>query len=240
MGLEGRKALVTGATSGIGREIAIQLGKQGAEVLVAGRNAERGAATVTAIEKDGGTARFVTVEMADLDSVRRLAKEASDVDVLVNNAGTSEFVPSAEQTVASYDAVFQVNVRAPYFLTAAIAPRMAARGGGSVINVGTMAAHIGMPTTSVYGATKAALASMTRTWAAEFGASGVRFNIVAPGPTLTEAVPHEVNRAIGSTTLLQRPATTQEIAAAVVFLASPEASYITGATIPVDGGRTIA
>lgn len=240
MDLAGRSALVTGSTSGIGRETAKQLAKAGAEVIVAGRNAERGAETVAAIEADGGKARFVAVDMTDLDSVRRLAEEAADVDILVNNAGAFEFAPTAEQEVPSYDEMFQVNVRAPYFLTAAIAPRMTARGDGSIINVSTMAATIALPGASVYSATKAALNSLTRTWAAEFGKAGVRVNTVAPGPTLTESAPASMVGPLGETTLLGRYASTEEIAGAIVFLASPRATYITGANLPVDGGRAAA
>ncbi|MEW1862409.1 SDR family oxidoreductase [Streptomyces sp. NPDC088194] len=240
MEFEGRKALVTGSTAGIGREVALQLATGGAEVIVTGRNAERGAATVAALEDAGGKARFVAADMTDLDSVRRLAEEAADVDILVNNAGVFDFSPTAEQTVASFDAMFQVNVRALYFLTAAIAPRMAERGEGSVVNISTMAATVSLPGSSVYAATKAAVNSLTRTWAGEFGASGVRVNSVAPGPTLTESAPLEMVDTLGSTTLLSRHASTEEIAAAVVFLASPRATYITGATVPVDGGRAVA
>ncbi|MBM9503256.1 SDR family NAD(P)-dependent oxidoreductase [Actinacidiphila acididurans] len=240
MELTGRTALVTGATSGIGREIALQLGRAGAEVIVAGRDAERGARTVAALEEAGAKARFVAADMADLDSVGRLAEEAGDVDILVNNAGIFPFTPTHEQTVPVYDETFQVNVRAAFFLTAAIAPRMAARGAGSVVNISTIATEIGMPGLAVYSATKAAVESLTRTWAAEYGTSGVRVNTVSPGPTLTEGAPIEMVGPIGKTTLLGRHASPGEIAAAVVFLASDRASYITGATLPVDGGRTAA
>jgi NAD(P)-dependent dehydrogenase (short-subunit alcohol dehydrogenase family) len=240
MELTGRTALVTGATSGIGREIALQLGRAGAEVIVSGRDAERGARTVAGLEAEGAKARFVATDLTDLESVGRLAQEAAGVDILVNNAGIYEFAPSHEQTVASYDAMFQVNVRALFFLTAAIAPRMAARGGGSIVNISTMVAELGMPGAAVYSAAKAAVNSLTRTWAAEYGKSGVRVNAVAPGPTRTEGVATDVLHALGAATLLGRHASAEEIAAAVVFLASPGASYITAVTLQVDGGRTAA
>jgi NAD(P)-dependent dehydrogenase (short-subunit alcohol dehydrogenase family) len=240
MELAGQKALVTGATSGIGREAALRLARAGAEVIVAGRNAERGAQTVKAIEAEGGKARFVAADMTDLDSVGRLAEEAAGVDILINNAGVFMFAPTAEETVASYDAMFDVNVRAAFFLTAAIAPKMAARGGGSIVNVSTMAAAFGMPGAAAYGASKAALSALTKTWAAEFSKDGVRVNTVAPGPTLTEGTGPEMAGEVGATTMLGRSADVKEIAEAIVFLASPRASYITGANLAADGGRTAA
>lgn len=240
MELSGRKALVTGATSGIGREAAVRLAAAGAEVIIAGRNAERGAKTVAAIEADGGRARFVPVDMNDLDSVGRLAEEAADVDILVNNAGAFAFKPTTDQDVASFETMFAVNVRAPFFLTAALAPKMAARGGGSIVNVSTMAAAFGMPGAAAYGASKAALSSLTKTWAVEFSKQGVRVNTVAPGPTLTEGVPADMANAVAATTVMERYADVKEIAEVIVFLASPRASYVTGANVAADGGRTAA
>jgi NAD(P)-dependent dehydrogenase (short-subunit alcohol dehydrogenase family) len=240
MELAGHKALVTGATSGIGRETAVRLARAGAEVIVAGRNAARGAQTVAAIEAEGGRARFAAVDMTDLDSVRRLAEEAGDVDILVNNAGVFDFHPTAGQDVESFDTMFGVNVRAVFFLTAAIAPKMAARGGGSIVNVSTMAAAFGMPGAAAYGASKAALSSLTKTWAAEFSKEGVRVNTVAPGPTLTEGTGPEMSGTVGATTLMARAADVAEIAEVIVFLASPRASYVTGANLAADGGRTAA
>jgi NAD(P)-dependent dehydrogenase (short-subunit alcohol dehydrogenase family) len=236
--LQDQKALVTGATSGIGRAIALQLARDGAEVIVHGRDAVRGAETVEAITAAGGRARFVAADLSDPADLRQLVEDAGDIDVLVNNAGFSLFGATADLEVDAFDAMFASNVRAPFFLVAAFAPGMAARGKGSIINVSSMAGQIGLAGAAAYGATKAALSSMTRAWAAEFSPSGVRVNAIAPGPVYTGGTTPERIEALATTTLLNRAADAEEIAEVVGFLASPRASYVTGAIVAADGGRT--
>ncbi len=236
--LEGLTALVTGATSGIGRAAAQVLGRRGAEVVVHGRDADRGSEVVGAITADGGKARFVAANISDPAQVDDLAGQAGPVDILVNNAGFSWFGPTPELDVATFDWLFAANVRAPYFLVAALAPKMAARGSGSIINIASMAGQIGLAGSAAYGATKATLASMTRSWAAEFSPAGVRVNAIAAGPVLTGGAAPERTEALGATTLLSRAAQPSEIAEVIAFLASPRASYITGAVFAADGGRT--
>ncbi|WP_309116991.1 SDR family oxidoreductase [Saccharothrix sp.] len=241
MELKGQVALVTGSTAGIGRETARLLAGAGAEVVVTGRDAVRGAETVKEVEADGGVARFVEADMGDLAAVQRLAEVVGDVDILVNNAGIFPFAPTVEQSPADYERLFDVNVRALFFLTAALAPKMLAKGSGSIVNVSTAATAIGVPGAAVYSATKAAVESLTRTWAVEFKGA-IRVNTVSPGPVATDtvmAMNPEIAQRIGEATLLGRVAEPREIAEVVLFLASPRSSYITGQNLVADGGHNI-
>src|SRR6266480_2689742 len=170
--LEGLGVLVTGATSGIGKAAAEELGRHGAEIIVHGRDAGRGSAVAGTITAAGGKARFVAADLTDPAQVDHLVDQAGAVDVLVNNAGFSWFGPTAELDVATFDRLFAANVRAPYFLVAVLAPKMAARGSGSIINIASMAGQIGLAGGAAYGATKATLTSMTRSWAADLRGAG--------------------------------------------------------------------
>jgi NAD(P)-dependent dehydrogenase (short-subunit alcohol dehydrogenase family) len=236
--LDEHRALVTGATSGLGRAIAIQLAHHGADVIVHGRDAQRGGETVDAIVAAGGRASFVAADLTDPADILRLSRDVGQIDVLVNNAGFSVFGATAKLDFATFDSLFASNVRAPFFLVAAFAPAMASRGRGSIIGISSMAAQIGLALGAAYGGTKGAIESMTRAWAAEFGSSGVRVNAVAAGPVYTEGGVRERTEALGRTTPLNRAASAEEIAEVVAFLASPRASYITGAIVAADGGRT--
>ena len=231
-------ALVTGATSGIGRAAALRLAEDGWAVVVHGRNPERGAAVVQEIEAQGGRARFMSADLTDVAAVRALVDTVGDVDVLVNNAGASWFGPTAALDETTYDDLFDGNVRSAYFLVAGIAPGMAERSSGNIINLASMAGQIGLDGGAAYGATKAALGSMTRSWAAEFSPRGVRVNAVAAGPVFSTPDKAAFIERVASKTLLGRGAQVEEIAEVIAFLASDKASYLTGATVAADGGRT--
>jgi NAD(P)-dependent dehydrogenase (short-subunit alcohol dehydrogenase family) len=240
MSLKGKTALITGSTSGIGRAVANRLAIQGADVIISGRDQTRGDEVVSEITAAGGKASFVAADLASFEDVRRLAETGKDVDILVNNAGVFPGGPTADVTEEDFDLNFDVNVKAPFFLTAAIAPRMAARGGGSIVNISTMAATVGMGGLAAYGASKAALESLTKAWTAEYAAQGVRINVVAPGPTRTPATAafgEDAFNALASTIPAGRGADPSELASAVAFLASDEASFVYGAILATDGGR---
>src|SRR6478735_1669826 len=185
--LERKTALVTGATSNIGRAIAIRFAAEGAHVIVSGRSPERGAEVVDEIRRAGGQADFVAIELdGSAEASNALAAEATrllrgQIDVLVNNAGIYPPTTTASTDEATFDRVYAVNVKAPFFLTAAIAPTMAERGSGAIINLGSWIARLGIPIGSLYSSTKGAIETLTRAWAAEFGPAGVRVNAISPG-----------------------------------------------------------
>ncbi|MFI6101079.1 SDR family NAD(P)-dependent oxidoreductase [Lentzea sp. NPDC051213] len=237
--LANQKALVTGATSGIGRAIAVKLAEAGATVYVTGRRAELGKETVELIEKAGGTGHYIVADVEKIEDVRRLAEEVGEVDVLVNNAGIFPFSTTPEQTLDVYQQVFDVNVRAAYFLTAALVPAMVAKKRGAIVNISSIGADVGNPITSVYSASKAALDALTRSWAIEFGAHNVRVNSVAPGPIRTETAvvqAGEVFDQISASVPMTRAGEPEEIAEVVLFLASDQSSYVSGAVLAADGG----
>jgi NAD(P)-dependent dehydrogenase (short-subunit alcohol dehydrogenase family) len=238
-------ALITGGTSGIGRATANQLARLGIHVLVVGRNAERGKKTVDDIRAAGGKGDFISADLQDSASARIVVKKAielgnGNVDILINNAGIFPFGPTHEMTEEQFDRVFAINVKVPYFLVAELAPLMAKKGKGAIVNLSTMVADYGAPGMSLYGSSKAAINLLTKAWAAEYGPRGVRVNAVSPGPTRTEGTEAmgEGLEQLAAQGPAGRPATADEIAEAIVFLATERASFIYGAKLAVDGGRS--
>jgi NAD(P)-dependent dehydrogenase (short-subunit alcohol dehydrogenase family) len=238
-------ALITGGTSGIGRAAANKMALLGIHVLVVGRSVERGERTVAQIRAAGGEADFISSDLGDASSTREVAKRAIElgnghVDILINNAGIFPFGPTNKTTEEEFDRVYSLNVKAPYFLVAELAPLMARRGKGAIVNVSTMVADYGVSGMSLYGSSKAAINLLTKSWAAEYGPSGVRVNAVSPGPTRTEGTDAmgEGLEQLAAQAPAGRPATADEIAEAIVFLATDRSSFIYGAKLAVDGGRT--
>ncbi|HTQ49942.1 MAG TPA: SDR family oxidoreductase [Candidatus Acidoferrales bacterium] len=238
-------ALITGGTSGIGRAAANQLAQLGIHVIVVGRNAQRGEKTVAEMRAAGGEADYISSDLRNASSAREVAKRAVElgnghVDILINSAGIFPFGPTHEMTEELFESVYALNVKVPYFLVAELAPLMAKRGKGAIVNIATMVADYGVAGMSLYGSSKAAINLLTKAWAAEYGPSGVRVNVVSPGPTRTEGTEAmgEGLKELAAQAPAGRPATAEEIAEAIVFLATDRASFIYGAKLAVDGGRT--
>jgi NAD(P)-dependent dehydrogenase (short-subunit alcohol dehydrogenase family) len=246
--LTGRTAVVTGSTSGIGAATAHALAARGARVAVTGRDTDRGARVVADIESAGGAAVFVAGDLtagpADLRDLASAWTTALDgrIDILVHNAAVCPAVDTVNLSDADLEMTMAVNLRAPQVLTASIAPGMAERGSGAVVVIGSWMATIGHAFVGFYSATKAAEAQLARSWAAEFGPSGVRVNTIAPGATRTpiNAGSGDVIAQMTAGIPAGRPGTPDEVAAAVAWVVSDDAAYLHGALIPVDGGITAA
>lgn len=250
MDLEQRVALVTGSTSGIGAEIARRLGEAGVGVVVTGRDEDRGREVVGEITGAGGEALFIAHDLEDVDGSYRLVEETVEafgkIDILVNNGGTLMAAPTPEVDAGTFDWAFRLNVRSAFFLTGMAAPRMVEQGWGRVINMSSISGQrgqLGRPGLALYGATKAALEQLTRSWAAEFGPYGVAVNCIAPGPTITPFTEKnlglgdpETREGVGSNIPAGRVGEPSDVAAAALFLASEEAGYVQGVTLNVDGG----
>ncbi|UDM21566.1 SDR family NAD(P)-dependent oxidoreductase [Clavibacter michiganensis] len=242
--LAGRTAVITGSTSGIGEAVARVLAASGAEVVVSGRDADRARAVVAAITAAGGTAHAVPADLGGgYDGIRAFARDAAAalggrVDILVNNAGIYPVGATAGLADDDLDGILAVNVRAPHVLVAELAPAMAERGTGAIVDVGSWMSRVGIPFGAAYTASKAAIEQMTRTWAAEYGPRGVRVNSVAPGATSTpgNAADADVLAAMTAGTVAGVPVRPVDIAFAVRFLVSDEAAFVHGALLDVDGG----
>ncbi|MCO5999444.1 SDR family NAD(P)-dependent oxidoreductase [Actinoallomurus rhizosphaericola] len=242
----GSWAMVTGSTSGIGRETALRLAEDGYSIVVCGRDSGRAAETRKLIESAGGRAVDLVADFNDPAAVRRLVAETNEaldgapLDVLVNNAGGGGFAPTEDTSEEMFDAAFNLNVKAPYILVGAFAPAMAQRGRGAIVNVGSLSTTMAASGTSAFQAAKGALSMLTKSWTAEYGPRGVRVNSVDPGHILTPA--NEQIRDMMGGYLAGLPAgrggRPEEVAEAIRFLVSPRASYIQGVVLTVDGGKT--
>ncbi len=246
LSLAGRSALVTGSTSGIGRSIALTLAAAGAHIVVSGRDAGRGAEVVDAIRESGGTAEFVAADLnAPSDELRAFAGSAVDaaggrLDILVNNAGIYPVTSTEGLADVDLDAMLAVNIRAPHVLVATLAPLMADRAEGAIVNLGSWMARTGSGFGAMYTATKAADEQLTRAWASEYGPRGVRVNTLAPGATATEgnADSRDILDAMSANLPGRGVVLPQDIAWGVLFLVSDAARMVHGVTLDVDGGMS--
>lgn len=243
--LDGRVALVTGASSGIGREIALALAEADAAVVLVARRAQQLEATRKEIESAGGEARVLCADLSKRSSVREAAAKASAAfgapDILVNAAGINLRGPLLEVSEADWDAVIELNLTVPFLLTQALAPAMVEKGWGRIINIASLQSVRAFPLCAPYGASKGGIAQLTRAQAEALSKHGVTANAIAPGffPTeLTAPVVQDSARwtKMAESTFAGRNGELRDLRGAAVFLASPASDYITGQVLFVDGG----
>jgi NAD(P)-dependent dehydrogenase (short-subunit alcohol dehydrogenase family) len=243
--LSGKAALITGASSGIGRALAIALAGAGATVGVHGRDQERIDETCRAVEAAGGKAVPLTAELSSVQDCRELIRQAhrrlGRIDILVNNAATNRRKPIAEVTEDDFESISATNIRAIYFLSQSVQPLMRGQGGGKIIHISSLNVLFALDTVSVYGLTKGALAQLTKIQAVEWAPDNIQVNSITPGfvrTPLTRAILDDPQKAqwLRKRIPMRRPAEPEELAGATLLLASPASSYITGQTIVVDGG----
>lgn len=248
--LTDKVALVTGASRGIGEAIARTYARAGAKVVLAARKPEALEAVAASIVKEGGQAFAVAAHTGKLEDVKRLVAAAVEkfgkLDVLVNNAATNPyFGPMLDIEDAAFDKTFEVNVKGYFWLAREVAQHLQGRNAkGSIVNVASVAGLSAAPMQGVYGMTKAAVISMTKTFAAELGASGIRVNALAPGLVETKFAAaltsnEDILKLVTNRTPLGRHAQPEEIAGAALYLASDASSFVTGQTLVIDGGFTI-
>lgn len=243
-GLDGRTALVTGGSSGIGRAVAVALADAGAHVLVAARTLSMIEETVAEIRTRGGSAEGRPADLSTRAGAHELADAAGDVDILVNSAGINLRPPMAELDEATWDATMRVNLDAPFVLGQRLAPGMVARGYGRFIHISSQQAHRPFASSGAYGVSKAALEGLARSQAEAWSRSGVTSNVLVPGFVQTplnkrlSSDPATVE-ALAARTLVGRNGVPEDFAGPAVFLASPASAYVTGQSIPVDGGFSV-
>ena len=247
MRFEGKKVLVTGGGRGIGRAIAVGFAREGAYVAVNAAHEATAEETSRLIYESGGAALAIQADVTDEEQVRRMVdtavKEMGRIDILVNNAGTSHpIIPTLEQDTADFDRVMATNVRSAYICCKAAGHHMVPRRSGKIVNVASISGLTGQPMRTGYAPSKAAMINMTMALAVEWGRHNINVNAVAPGHVLTDLVRGSINKGVldeerlVNRTALGRLSTPEDVASAVMFLASEEASAITGIYLTVDCG----
>ena len=241
--LQGRVAVVTGGGSGIGRAVAIRLAEDTAKVAILDINADGAEDTANMIRAAGGVALAVSADCSDKAAIKAAADATraslGKIAILVNNAGIAPFTPFLDTDDELFDRVVRINLRGPWLVTKEVMPDMLGTGWGRVINITSSSVQTGSPAQGHYVSSKGGLMGMTKALALEFAASGVTFNMVPPGfidTPMLRAAPIDAD-AFAQTLPMNRIGKPEDIAAAVAYLASEEASYITGQTISTNGGR---
>ena len=247
MRLRGKVAIITGGASGIGRAAALLFAREGARVVVADYESIGGEETAALVRAAGGEARFVRVDVADAEAVDRMVRAALEVygviDILFNNAGVLALGTVLDTGVSTWRRVLDINLTGTFLCSKAVLPHLIARGGGCIINMSSSTgAHDGNANSAAYVASKGGVTLLTRCMAIDHAKDSVRVNAIAPGPTdtpmLRRAMTPEALAAFAATFPMSRLGRPEELAQAALFLASDEASFVTGAILAVDGGQT--
>ena len=242
--LDGKRALVAGASSGIGLACAAALGEAGAHVTLAARRSDVLAARVAEMQAAGMSADAVAMDVTDISATAKIVADAGPFDILVNSAGLARHSKTVDTTEPDFDAVAELNVKGAYFLTQAVAKGLLGAGRtGSLINISSQMAHVGGIDRAVYCATKHAVEGFTKAMSIEFGKAGIRVNTICPTFILTDLTrptfeDPDKRAWIENMIKLGRPGEVEDIMGAVVFLASQASAMVTGTSLLVDGGWT--
>ncbi|WP_409272792.1 SDR family NAD(P)-dependent oxidoreductase [Neobacillus sp. SCS-31] len=245
MRLKDKVAVITGGTFGIGESTALLFAKEGAKVVIAARNAEKGAKVVNKIKDNGGEAIFIKTDVSKEEDIKNLMKETVDIygrlDVVFANAGVGDMGDLQSVSLDSWNYTLSVDLTGVFLCSKYAIPEMEKNGGGSIINCASILGHVGQPSVTAYAAAKGGVVNMTRTAAVTYAKKGIRFNAVCPGyieTNILDGLGDEALEHLISLHPVGRLGKPEEVANAVLFLASDESSFVTGANLLVDGGYT--